>query len=141
MNLATEMYLFYFFFSSRSRHTLCYRDWSSDVCSSDLGRLLARRRAEPDAPADLRDRVAHAGGARSPRLAPGGGEEARPPQARARAGPLYLQRGVAGRAVLAPSRLDLGARAGAVRPRGARCARLPGDLDADPRQQEALGAV
>src|SRR6266852_1641225 len=26
-----------FFFSSRSRHTSCYRDWSSDVCSSDLG--------------------------------------------------------------------------------------------------------
>src|SRR6266852_7966473 len=25
-----------FFFSSRSRHTRCYRDWSSDVCSSDL---------------------------------------------------------------------------------------------------------
>src|SRR5207245_6445812 len=27
---------------SRSRHTRCYRDWSSDVCSSDLfSRLLA----------------------------------------------------------------------------------------------------
>src|SRR5207245_7228569 len=25
-----------FFFSSRGRHTRCYRDWSSDVCSSDL---------------------------------------------------------------------------------------------------------
>src|SRR5207245_6942795 len=24
------------FFSSRKRHTRCYRDWSSDVCSSDL---------------------------------------------------------------------------------------------------------
>src|SRR5207245_3142903 len=24
------------FFSSRRRHTSCYRDWSSDVCSSDL---------------------------------------------------------------------------------------------------------
>src|SRR5207245_7362898 len=23
--------------SSRRRHTRCYRDWSSDVCSSDLG--------------------------------------------------------------------------------------------------------
>src|SRR5207245_8725745 len=31
-----------FFFSSRRRHTRCYRDWSSDVCSSDLSvhRLL-----------------------------------------------------------------------------------------------------
>src|SRR6266542_3648677 len=29
-------YIFFFFFSSRRRHTRCYRDWSSDVCSSDL---------------------------------------------------------------------------------------------------------
>src|SRR5207245_5175065 len=28
--------LIIFFFSSRRRHTRCYRDWSSDVCSSDL---------------------------------------------------------------------------------------------------------
>src|SRR5205814_3143514 len=27
---------FYFFFSSRRRHTRCLSDWSSDVCSSDL---------------------------------------------------------------------------------------------------------
>src|SRR5256884_7752114 len=27
---------FIFFFSSRRRHTRCSRDWSSDVCSSDL---------------------------------------------------------------------------------------------------------
>src|SRR6266436_9571872 len=43
----------FFFFSSRRRHTRCSRDWSSDVCSSDLlddgarGRDLER----------LRDRV------------------------------------------------------------------------------------
>src|SRR3989449_5945534 len=30
--------LLFFFFSSRRRHTRCSRDWSSDVCSSDLGR-------------------------------------------------------------------------------------------------------
>src|SRR5690554_3041811 len=29
--------LLFFFFSSRRRHTRCGRDWSSDVCSSDLG--------------------------------------------------------------------------------------------------------
>src|SRR5207245_968717 len=29
-------YVCFFFFSSRRRHTRCYRDWSSDVCSSDL---------------------------------------------------------------------------------------------------------
>src|SRR5207248_5727541 len=27
---------FFFFFSSRRRHTRSYGDWSSDVCSSDL---------------------------------------------------------------------------------------------------------
>src|SRR5580700_2361185 len=29
--------VFFFFFSSRRRHTRSLRDWSSDVCSSDLG--------------------------------------------------------------------------------------------------------
>src|SRR5256884_5546350 len=29
-----------FFFSSRRRHTRCSRDWSSDVCSSDLREML-----------------------------------------------------------------------------------------------------
>src|SRR5207245_5700128 len=58
---------FFFFFSSRRRHTRCYRDWSSDVCSSDLGGhddrqgIAAHRRAHrarrlrlADARADLR---------------------------------------------------------------------------------------
>src|SRR6266511_3338964 len=31
--------LFFFFFSSRRRHTRFSRDWSSDVCSSDLGEV------------------------------------------------------------------------------------------------------
>src|SRR6266542_5847314 len=31
-----EVIHYIFFFSSRRRHTRCYRDWSSDVCSSDL---------------------------------------------------------------------------------------------------------
>src|SRR2546422_7544102 len=37
---------FFFFFSSRRRHTRCSRDWSSDVCSSDLfgWRRFANRR-------------------------------------------------------------------------------------------------
>src|SRR5690349_24507386 len=30
------MTCFFFFFSSRRRHTRSLRDWSSDVCSSDL---------------------------------------------------------------------------------------------------------
>src|SRR3712207_3261311 len=32
----------FFFFSSRRRHTRYWRDWSSDVCSSDLDALLWR---------------------------------------------------------------------------------------------------
>src|SRR5216684_8518557 len=51
--------LVFFFFSSRRRHTRCSRDWSSDVCSSDLrgttrsvnGRL-AKRPTEGHCPAD-----------------------------------------------------------------------------------------
>src|SRR2546429_5569678 len=34
-----------FFFSSRRRHTSCSRDWSSDVCSSDLLQAHRRRRS------------------------------------------------------------------------------------------------
>src|SRR5699024_12070496 len=30
------VYVIFFFFSSRRRHTRSKRDWSSDVCSSDL---------------------------------------------------------------------------------------------------------
>src|SRR6185312_16477499 len=30
------VFFFFFFFSSRRRHTRSDRDWSSDVCSSDL---------------------------------------------------------------------------------------------------------
>src|SRR6266487_4158568 len=32
--------MFFFFFSSRSRHTRWTGDWSSDVCSSDLNEFL-----------------------------------------------------------------------------------------------------
>src|SRR6266852_8460120 len=62
---------FIFFFSSRRRHTRCYRDWSSDVCSSDLeddlGDVLGQRvlhrsvRAVPRAHVDggaVRGRIA-----------------------------------------------------------------------------------
>src|SRR5699024_11741943 len=36
-----------FFFSSRRRHTRSKRDWSSDVCSSDLHELRAEREPLP----------------------------------------------------------------------------------------------
>src|SRR3989442_1364640 len=35
-NVLLCLELVFFFFSSRRRHTRCGRDWSSDVCSSDL---------------------------------------------------------------------------------------------------------
>src|SRR5204862_3526295 len=35
-HLFPSSYLLFFFFSSRRRHTRSLRDWSSDVCSSDL---------------------------------------------------------------------------------------------------------
>src|SRR5262245_62637773 len=34
--LSLVLFLCFFFFSSRRRHTRCLSDWSSDVCSSDL---------------------------------------------------------------------------------------------------------
>src|SRR2546429_1752079 len=36
LELAQSLGCVSFFFSSRRRHTRCSRDWSSDVCSSDL---------------------------------------------------------------------------------------------------------
>src|SRR3989442_2246434 len=42
--------LVFFFFTSRRRHTRCGRDWSSDVCSSDLSLQL-------DPPPDRRQPV------------------------------------------------------------------------------------
>src|SRR5947209_14033305 len=51
--------LSFFFFSSRRRHTRYWRDWSSDVCSSDLRRrgLRADRAGAGDhrVPGGLRD--------------------------------------------------------------------------------------
>src|SRR5690349_23990888 len=42
-----------FFFSSRRRHTRSLRDWSSDVCSSDLVRRTAVERADIDHARDV----------------------------------------------------------------------------------------
>src|SRR2546430_11961274 len=42
MRIAKRVYSFCFFFSSRRRHTRFDCDWSSDVCSSDLGGPDAR---------------------------------------------------------------------------------------------------
>src|SRR5699024_12218806 len=37
------VFVFFFFFSSRRRHTRSKRDWSSDVCSSDLENIRLSR--------------------------------------------------------------------------------------------------
>src|SRR3712207_7909422 len=37
LNVWISMVVYFCFFSSRRRHTRYWRDWSSDVCSSDLG--------------------------------------------------------------------------------------------------------
>src|SRR6266513_4972566 len=39
--MSLRCFSFFFFFSSRRRHTRSKRDWSSDVCSSDLRSLVA----------------------------------------------------------------------------------------------------
>src|SRR5215469_6329498 len=42
----------FFFFSSRRRHTRSLRDWSSDVCSSDLGQVRRALRGSDSKQAD-----------------------------------------------------------------------------------------
>src|SRR5690606_40814838 len=57
-------FVFVFFFSSRRRHTRFSRDWSSDVCSSDLDTgVLVRRVADVLLPAadQLQDDMEGAG--------------------------------------------------------------------------------
>src|SRR5438105_8951199 len=48
--LATERLVVSFFFSSRRRHTISTRDWSSDVCSSDLAQHKFLQRSVSRAP-------------------------------------------------------------------------------------------
>src|SRR2546429_179177 len=51
----TSWSYFFVFFSSRRRHTRCSRDWSSDVCSSDLHVLTGAAELTfvyPDGPHD-----------------------------------------------------------------------------------------
>src|SRR5258707_1695353 len=46
MSLSSVVLLLLFFFSSRRRHTRYWRDWSSDVCSSDLAARVLRQPSE-----------------------------------------------------------------------------------------------
>src|SRR5207245_7239857 len=58
--ISLTIFLFFFFFSSRRRHTRCYRDWSSDVCSSDLHGLklinMLGKASRPDFCFDLHEK-------------------------------------------------------------------------------------
>src|SRR5439155_12530011 len=70
-----------FFFSSRRRHTSWPRDWSSDVCSSDLLRLRLRARARgrlhPEA-VGQREPEDEGGGPLQTRLARAAGKKGEP---------------------------------------------------------------
>src|SRR5207253_4437161 len=79
----------FFFFSSRRRHTRWPRDWSSDVCSSDLGNAC---RLLPEA---LRSRVLRAG-RRGTRRAVGGAGGGRARSEERRVGKECRSRGSAG---------------------------------------------
>src|SRR5207248_6018637 len=50
-----ELIVCFFFFSSRRRHTRSYGDWSSDVCSSDLGVVITNNQIN-----DAKDKTAKA---------------------------------------------------------------------------------
>src|SRR6266496_5544487 len=47
-------FCFFFFFSSRRRHTRSLRDWSSDVCSSDLTAMVNCRIFPGEDPNDVK---------------------------------------------------------------------------------------
>src|SRR5215208_3250604 len=57
--------VFFFFFSSRRRHTRWPRDWSSDVCSSDLPAPTTEGERAPRAEGDVRISVVTHGQASS----------------------------------------------------------------------------
>src|SRR5690606_41888329 len=49
--------MLFFFFSSRRRHTRFSRDWSSDVCSSDLSRYTLSTLGQTSTRANLEDYI------------------------------------------------------------------------------------
>src|SRR3712207_4554438 len=70
------IFCFFFFFSSRRRHTRYWRDWSSDVCSSDLA-VPVRHRVLLDPAALLGAVAAHEGRVRARRRADAAGRARR----------------------------------------------------------------
>src|SRR3712207_7293386 len=74
-----RMVVLFFFFSSRRRHTRYWRDWSSDVCSSDLGGAEDQRvqRPEERRPGAQGDQRVH-GRRAMPQVGPRGAVERQP---------------------------------------------------------------
>src|SRR3989442_6988216 len=68
-----------FFFSSRRRHTRCGRDWSSDVCSSDLQANVLAEPVFEHLEADGSHGAKVASGSYLVKPGAGGGGAARPP--------------------------------------------------------------
>src|SRR5699024_11229379 len=60
-----EFLFFFFFFSSRRRHTRSKRDWSSDVCSSDLAETSQQHGRSQHQGQDCPQRRRHCGAGRS----------------------------------------------------------------------------
>src|SRR3546814_10490086 len=66
-SLAYFMFIFlvFFFFKQKTAYEVRISDWSSDVCSSDLG-VAGHRRGQPDPGRRQRDRRAGGGPGRKP---------------------------------------------------------------------------
>src|SRR5207247_3371933 len=85
ISLRFDSFFFFFFFSSRRRHTRSTRDWSSDVCSSDLLRLRALRPRNAPAPSRVAEPPATVPG-RTRRARPRAGTRRGRPASRRRTG-------------------------------------------------------
>ena len=98
-----------------------------------VGRLLARRREAPDAPARLRHGVGERQGAQGAPAPAGGSREARPSQAGRRAGPAQLPRGAGRRpGRVAPEGRHRAQADGGLQPRPPPAGRLPVRVHAAP---------
>ena len=102
-------------------------------------RVLARQREGPDAAAHLRHGVGEQGGARRAPPSPGGGREARSPQAGHRARPAVVPARVGRRpGRVAPEGRHRAQAHGGLQPRPPRQRRLPVRVHAAPRQRQPV---
>ena len=57
-----KIIVFFFFFKQKTAYEMCGRDWSSDVCSSDLHEVISNR---PIQEREFTDRDGEGGGEKS----------------------------------------------------------------------------